>query len=190
MRTSIVEQQVTFQENLHTARILWQDETAYATFGTGGKTTKKRVYKELFGKKARKRYAQVYPYLTKKEINEIVKIHAEHLKKATIVMHAASLLHGELRRANQEARRLTEDLPHSFVHGAASRNLSSLPKRAGLIQEAPLSFPEGSQKGKTSSIRSQVVLYGTSWNACQAGKPGVGYTEVGVMRNHAHDGVS
>ncbi len=110
MRKNVVEQQVTFQENLHTVRFLWQDEAAYASFGTGGKTTKKRVYKELFGKKARKKYAQLYPYLTKKEINEIVKMHAEHLKNATVVMHAASLLYGELGRANLEAKRMPEAL--------------------------------------------------------------------------------
>ncbi len=100
-----MEQRVTFREALQTAHVIWEDQTSFEIYGKRGKKTKKQVYKEVFGKKARKHYAKEYPYLTKKEINEIVKIHAEYLKTATVVTHVAPLLDGDLRRANLEARR-------------------------------------------------------------------------------------
>ncbi len=101
-----MEQQVTFQETLHTLHLLWEDKTSFASYGKKGKTTKKQVYQETLGKKARHRYAKQCPYLTKREINEIVKTHAEHLKTARVIIHVAALIEGDLRRANLEARRL------------------------------------------------------------------------------------
>jgi hypothetical protein len=44
MRKSVVEQRVTFQENLHTLHTIWEDQTSFAYYGKIGKTTKKKVY--------------------------------------------------------------------------------------------------------------------------------------------------
>ncbi len=99
-----MEQQVTFQETLQTWHFIWADKTSFEIFGTKAKKTRKQIYQEIFGKKARKRYYKQYPFLTKKEIDQVVKTHVEHLKTATVVMHAAPLLDGDFTRANFEAR--------------------------------------------------------------------------------------
>jgi hypothetical protein len=101
-----MEQRVTFQETLHTVHFIWKDKTSFAIFGMEEKKTRKQIYKDFLGKKARKYYAKQYPSLTRKEIDEIVTIHVEHLKSATVVMHVGPLLDGDLTRANLEARRL------------------------------------------------------------------------------------
>jgi hypothetical protein len=75
------------------------------------KKSRKQIYKEFLGKKARKHYAKQYPSLTRKEIDEIVTIHVEHVKTATVVMHVAPLLAGDFTRANLEARRLKNSVP-------------------------------------------------------------------------------
>ncbi len=75
------------------------------------KKTRKQLYKDFFGKKARKDYAKQYPSLTRKEIDEIVSIHVELLKTATVVMHVAPLLEGDFTRTNLEARRLKNSVP-------------------------------------------------------------------------------
>ena len=102
-----MEQRVTFEETLHTLHLLWEDKTSFAIYGKKGKTTKKQVYQDILGKKARKQYYKQYPFLTKKEINEIVQTHAEHLKTARVIIHVAALIEGDLRRANLRARILT-----------------------------------------------------------------------------------
>ncbi len=107
MRESIGEQRATFQEILQTLHLIWEDKTSFAIYGKKGKITKKQVYQEILGKKARKQYYKQYPSLTKKEINEIVKTHAEYLKTARVMIHVAPLLEGDLRRANLQARILT-----------------------------------------------------------------------------------
>ena len=106
-----MKQRVPFQETLHTVQFIWKDKTSFAIFGIKGKKTRKQIYKEFFGKKARKHYAKQYPSLTRKEIGEIVTIHVERLKTATVVMHVAPLLHGDFTRANLEARRLKNSVP-------------------------------------------------------------------------------
>jgi len=110
-RESSMKQRVTFEETLHTVHFIWKDKTAFAIFGTKAKKTRKQIYKEFFGKKARKHYAKQYPSLTKKEIDEIVTIHVQNLKTATVVMHVAPLLDGDFTRANHEARRLKNSVP-------------------------------------------------------------------------------
>jgi len=110
MRERVVEQRVTFRETLQTLHIIWDDKTSFEIYGKKGKTTKKQVYKEIFGKKARKQYYKQYRYLTEREINEIIKTHAEYLKTATVVIHVAALLDGDLRRANLKARILTNSV--------------------------------------------------------------------------------
>jgi hypothetical protein len=85
------------------------------------KKTRKQIYQEVFGKKARKHYAKQYTFLTKKEIDQIVTIHVEHLMTATIVMHVAPLLDGDFTRANLEARRLTKSV---VAHNLPRSNLS------------------------------------------------------------------
>ena len=110
MRESVVEQRVTFNESLQTLHLIWDDRTSFAIYSKKGKTTKKQVYQEIFGKQARKQYAKQYPYLTKKEIDEIVKTHTEYLKTARVVVHVAPLLEGDLRRANLKARILTHSV--------------------------------------------------------------------------------
>ncbi len=115
-----MEQRVTFQETLHTVHFIWKDKTYFAIFDMKAKKTRKQIYKEFFGKKARKHYSKQYSFLTKKEIDQIVITHVEHLKTATVVMHVAPLLDGDFTRANFEARRLT----HSIL--AHNRPLSSL----------------------------------------------------------------
>ncbi len=102
-----MKQQITFQETLHTLHFIWQDKTSFEIFGSKAKKTRKQIYHDIFGKKARKRYAKQYSFLTKKEINQIVKTHVERLKTATIVMHVASLLDGDFARANVAARSST-----------------------------------------------------------------------------------
>ena len=106
-----MKQRVTFEETLHTVHFIWKDKTAFAIFGTKAKKTRKQIYKEFFGKKARKHYAKQYPSLTKKDIDEIVTIHVEHLKTATVVTHVAPLLDWDFTRANLEARRLKNSVP-------------------------------------------------------------------------------
>ena len=104
-------QPVTFRETLHTLQFIWGDTASFTIFGMKAKKTRKQIYKEFFGKKARKHYAKQSPSLTKKEIDEIVTIHVEHLKTATVVMHVAPLLDGDFTRANLEARRLKNSVP-------------------------------------------------------------------------------
>jgi|ERR1700730_9649914 len=111
VRESVMKQRVPFQETLHTVHFIWKDKTSFAIFGLKAKKTRKQIYKEFFGKKARKHYAKQYPSLTRKEINEIITIHVEHLKTATVVMHIAPLLDGDFTRANLEARRLKNSVP-------------------------------------------------------------------------------
>ena len=106
-----MKQRVTFEETLHSVHFIWKDKTAFAIFGTKAKKSRKQIYKEFFGKKARKHYARQYPSLTKREIDEIVTIHVQHLKTATVVMHVAPLLDGDFTRANHEARRLKNSVP-------------------------------------------------------------------------------
>jgi hypothetical protein len=106
-----MKQRVTFQETLHTVHFIWKDKTLFTIFGMKAKKTRKQIYKEFFGKKARKHYSKQYPFLTRKEIDEIVTTHVEHLKTATIVMHVAPLLIGDFTRANFEARRLKDSVP-------------------------------------------------------------------------------
>jgi len=110
-RESIMEQRVTFQETLHTLHFIWEDKTSFEIFGSKAKKTRKQIYQDVFGKKARKRYAKQYSFLTKKEIDQIVKTHVERLKTATIVMHVAPLLDGDFTRANLEAKSLTNSVP-------------------------------------------------------------------------------
>ena len=116
-----MEQQVTFQETLHTVHFIWEDTTAFEIFGMKAKKTRKQIYQEVYGKKARKRYSRQYSFLTKKEIDQIIKTHVEYLKTATVVMHVAPLLDGDFTRANLEARRLTHSVP---AHNRPRSNLS------------------------------------------------------------------
>ncbi len=109
-----MEQRVTFQETLQTLHFIWEDKTSFEIFGLKVKKTRKQIYQEVFGKKARKHYSKQYPSLTKKEIDQIVKTHIEHLKTATVVMHVAPLLDGDFTRANLEARRL--QIPSQPAH--------------------------------------------------------------------------
>jgi len=102
-----MEKHVTFQKTLQTWHFIWKDTTSFEIFGQKETKTKKQVYQEFFGKKARKHYAKHYSLLTKKEIDQIVTIHVEHLSTATIVMHVAPLLNGDFTRANLQARRST-----------------------------------------------------------------------------------
>ena len=96
-----MKQKNTFRETLH---FIWEDKTSFEIYGTNEKTTRKQIYQDVLGKKARKRYLTQYPYLTKKDIRDMIKIHAEYLKTALVVMHLAPLLVGDLMRANLEAR--------------------------------------------------------------------------------------
>lgn len=59
MRKSIGEQRVTFQETLQTLHLIWEDKTSFAIYGKKGKTTKKQVYQEILGKKARKQFEKL-----------------------------------------------------------------------------------------------------------------------------------
>jgi hypothetical protein len=59
-----------------------------------------------------------------KEIDEIVSIHVEHLKTATVVMHVAQLLEGDFTRTNLEDRRLKNSVP-------AYIRQQSCPKKSG-----------------------------------------------------------
>jgi hypothetical protein len=61
MRESVVEQRVTFQESLQTLHLIWDDKTSFAIYSKKGRTTKKQVYQKIFGKQARKQYAEQYP---------------------------------------------------------------------------------------------------------------------------------
>jgi hypothetical protein len=110
-RESAMEQRVTFQETLHTVHFIWGDKTSFEIFGIKAKKTRKQIYQEVYGKKARKHYSKQYSSLTKKEIAQIVKTHVERLKTATVVMHVAPLLDGDLARANLKARSLTKSVP-------------------------------------------------------------------------------
>jgi hypothetical protein len=116
-----MEQQVTFQETLHTLHFIWEDTTSFEIFGMKAKKTRKQINQEVFGKKARKRNSKQYSFLTKKEIDQIVKTHVKHLKTATIVMHVVPLIDGDFTRANYEARKLKSSIP------AHSRTRKSLP---------------------------------------------------------------
>lgn len=106
----------TFRETLH---FIWEDKTPFVFYGTKGHKTKKQVYQEILGKKARKNYAKQYPYLTKKEIQDIIKTHAENLETAHVVMHVAPLIVGDLRRANLEARKNGKSRSHTITLEAA-----------------------------------------------------------------------
>jgi hypothetical protein len=106
-----MEQQVTFQETFHTLHFIWEDKTSFEIFGMKVKKIKKQIYQEVFGKKVRKHYYKYYSFLTRKEIDQIIQTHVERLKIATVVMHAAPLLDGDLTRANLEARRLANSVP-------------------------------------------------------------------------------
>src|SRR5579871_5487956 len=113
--------QVTFQETLHTLHFIWEDKTSFEIFGMKAKKIRKQIYQEVFGKKSRKHYYKRYSYLTKKEIGQIIKTHIERLKIATVVMHAAPLLDGDLTRANLEARRVANSVP---AHNRPQSSLS------------------------------------------------------------------
>jgi hypothetical protein len=97
-RESFMAQRDTFRETLHTLQFIWGDTTSFTIFG-------------MKAKKTRKHYARQYSFLTKKEIDQIVTTHVEHLKTATVVMHVAPLLEGDFTRANIEARRLKNSVP-------------------------------------------------------------------------------
>jgi hypothetical protein len=111
-----MKRKITTRETLH---FIWTDKTPFTFYGTKGKKTKKQVYQEILGKKARKSYAKEYPYLTKKEIQEIIIFHAENLKTAHVVMLVAPLLVGDLRRANLEAKINGKSGSHPIILEAA-----------------------------------------------------------------------
>ena len=112
----MMKSQDTFRETLH---FIWEDKTIFDIYGTKGKKKKKQIYQEILGKKARERYLTQYPYLTKKEIQSIIKTHAECLKTALVVMHVAPLVTGDLRRANLEARDSDTSRSHAITLEAA-----------------------------------------------------------------------
>ena len=112
-----MEQEVTFQEAL---RIIWTDRTAFQGYSKQSTLTKKEVYTEVFGKEARKGatrvidgqeqrtpgYYEQYPFLSRREINGILKAHIQNLATATVVIHVKPLLDGDLRRTHVQARKL------------------------------------------------------------------------------------
>ncbi len=79
-----------------------KDHKEYPSYGKT--TTKRRVYKECMGKKARKEYYHTFEYLTRNEIDRIVARHVEYLQDAIVLAHVGSILIGDLRRANLVAR--------------------------------------------------------------------------------------
>lgn len=113
-----MEQEVTFQETLHASRLIWQDKTAFEIYGKQGTLTKKEVFREVFGKEARKGakwviggqeqrtpgYYDHYPFLSRREINGILKAHIQLLATARVVIHVRALLEGDLRRTHAQAR--------------------------------------------------------------------------------------
>ena len=96
---------------MHTLHFIWEDKTSFEIFGMKAKKIREQIYQEVFGKKARKHYYKRYSFLVRKEIGQIIKTHVARLKTATVVMHAAPLLDGDLTRANLEARRVANSVP-------------------------------------------------------------------------------
>jgi hypothetical protein len=111
-----MKQEVTFWEAL---RIIRTDRTSFQGYSKKGTLTKKEVYTEVFGKEARKGatrvidgqeqrtpgYYEQYSFLSRREINGILKAHIQNLATATVVMHVKPLLDGDLRRAHVQARK-------------------------------------------------------------------------------------
>lgn len=97
-----MKQEVTFQETLRASRLIWQDKTTFDIYGEQGTLTKKEVFKEVFGKEARKGairvidgqeqripgYYDSYPFLSRKEINRILKAHIHYMATARVVSAA------------------------------------------------------------------------------------------------------